>query len=194
MRGDICTICCGTEREVTVTCPLDCEYLQDAHRHEKPLPLDASHLPNRDISVNERLLHDQEELAAFLGQTLGYAALDTPGAADFDVREALDALIRTYRTLQSGVYYETQPDNALARTVFRKVQDAVAEYRAEEQRRLGMSKTRDVDVLHLLVFFQRLELDRNNGRRRGRAFIGLLNSFYPAGRSSDRANSGLVLP
>ena len=35
VRGDICSLCCGTEREVTVNCPLDCEYLQEARKHEK---------------------------------------------------------------------------------------------------------------------------------------------------------------
>jgi len=33
-------------------------------------------------------------------------------------------------------------------------------------------------VLGVLVFLQRIELDRNNGRRRGRAFIDGLRGFY----------------
>ena len=28
VRGEICAICCGTAREVTVDCPLDCPYLR----------------------------------------------------------------------------------------------------------------------------------------------------------------------
>ena len=47
------------------------------------------------------------------------AALDTPGAVDYDVREALEALIRTYRTLESGVYYESVPANPLAANIYR---------------------------------------------------------------------------
>src|SRR5438270_311540 len=35
VSGDICSICCGTEREVSLTCPLSCEYLQEAHKREK---------------------------------------------------------------------------------------------------------------------------------------------------------------
>ncbi len=195
VRGDICTICCGTEREVSVTCPLDCEYLQDARRHEKPVELDASKLPNQDIRVTEKLLSDCDELVAFLGMALGTAALETPGVGDFDVRDALQALIRTYRSLQSGVYYETRPQNALADAVFRLVQDGIAKFRREEQERLGMPRTRDADVLTVLVFFERLELGENNGRRRGRAFIGLLRNVYGAPLGSGaRSNSPLVLP
>src|SRR6185295_15641952 len=82
VRGDICSICCGTEREVTVSCPLDCEYLQDARLHERPAPLDPQQLPNQDIRITDRFLREHQELLAYLSQVIGQAALDTPGAVD----------------------------------------------------------------------------------------------------------------
>ena len=94
------------------------------------------------------------------------------------MREALEALIRTYRTLQSGVYYETRPQNPLAGAIYSAMQNAVAELRRMEQEGRGVAHTRDAQVLGLLVFLQRLELDRNNGRRLGRAFIDFLRSFF----------------
>lgn len=190
---EICSICCGTEREVSVTCPLDCEYLQDARRYDKPVPLEGVKLPHEDIRLSDKFVRDNEELIAFLAQSLSTAALETAGVADFDMRDALDALIRTYRTLQAGVYYETLPDNALASRVFRTVQDDIARFRKEEQQGMGIPKIRDADILGVLVFLARLELDRNNGRRRGRAFIGLLRELAPAPASSE-ATSRLVIP
>lgn len=195
VRGDICTICCGTEREITVDCPLDCEYLQEARRHEKPVPLAEDEIPNRDISISDRFLQEHEPLLAFLGRAVADAAFTTPGAVDFDVREALDALIRTYRTLQSGVYYESVPANLLAANIYRLVQEAVAGYRQQETQQLGVSRTRDADVLGLLVFLQRLELDRNNGRRRGRAFLDMLRHFYSEeAPPPEMSPSPLILP
>jgi len=194
VRGDICSICCGQEREVSIACPLDCEYLMDARRHDKPAPLDAASVPHPDIKVTERFLAENEELVIFLGQTLSRAAVETPGAADLDVRAALDGLIRTYLTLQSGVYYETRPDNALANRIFGAVQEGLTEFRRLEQERTGLPKTRDTDVLGILVFFARLEVDRNNGRPKGRAFIGLLNGFYAAPSGVADKASSLVLP
>ena len=194
VHGDICTICCGTEREVTVSCPLDCEYLRDARKHEKAATVDAEQLPNRDIRVSEELLEDNQELLEFLGLTLAAAALETPGAVDRDLRDALAALIRTYRTLQTGIYYETLPENALAAKIFRAVEDAVGEFRRQETNRLGMAKTRDADLLGLLVFLQRLELDRNNGRPRGRAFLDLLRGLQPESTDGASDSSPLVLP
>ncbi len=193
--GDICSICCGVEREVTVTCPFDCEYLRDARRHEKPPELDVSQVPNQDIRVTEEFLASNENLLLFLGRTVASAALNTPGAVDFDVREALESLIRTHRTLQSGVYYESVPANPLAASIYSAVQRAAAEFREQERQRLGISKTRDADVLGLLVFLQRLEFDRNNGRRRGRSFIDFVNSFYPEPSVAESGeSSSLILP
>ena len=108
------------------------------------------------------------------------AAFATEGAVDFDVREALDSLIRTYRTLESGFVYESLPANPLAANIHRSVQAAVAEFRQREQQKYGMSRTRDADVLGVLVFLQRLEMERNNGRQRGRAFLDGLRGFYSA--------------
>lgn len=194
VRGDICSICCGTEREITVDCPLDCEYLQEARRREKPTPVEESTIPNRDIRVTETFLRENEPLLVFTGRSLAGAAFDS-GAVDFDVREALDALIRTYRTLQSGVYYESQPANLIAANVYRAVQSAFDEFRKQEQQSLGISKTRDADVLGVLVFLQRIELDRNNGRRRGRALLDELRGFYSAEpASTEPAPSSLILP
>lgn len=194
VRGDICSVCCGQEREVTIACPLDCEYLQDARRHDKPVPLDATDMPHRDIQVTDRFLADNEELLLFLGRTVCKAAVETAGVGDFDVRAALDALIRTYRTLQSGVYYETRPDNALANRIYGAVKEGLADFRRVEQERAGLPKTRDADILGILVFLSRLELDRNNGRPKGRAFISVLTTFYEVDSGPAPAASSLVLP
>ena len=178
---------------MSVTCPLDCEYLMEARQHDKPVPLESVKLPHEDIRVSESFLRDHDELVVSLARMLSAAALATLGAVDHDVRDVLDALIRTYRTLEAGVYYETVPSNAVAARVFRLVQDDIARFRGEARRGLGITAIRDADIMRVLVFFARLELDRNNGRPRGRAFIGLLQELSPAPQDWDK-NSRLVIP
>ena len=99
---------------MTVSCPLDCEYLREARKHDRTPPIEPEQIPNRDIDVKDELLSENEQLLAFLSLVLTRAASETPEVVDFDMREALDALTRTYRTLQSGVYYESRPNNPLA--------------------------------------------------------------------------------
>jgi hypothetical protein len=189
-------VCCGTEREVTVSCPIDCEFLIEARKHEKPVPIEPEQVPNRDIRVPDTLLERNETLLAFLATRLAQAELETPNAVDNDIREALDGLIRTYRTLESGVYYESIPNNPLAANIYRMVQEQVAEFRKKETEFSG-TRTRDADVLACLVFLQRIELDRNNGRPRGRAFLSAMLEFYggdTAIGSAPPESSSLILP
>jgi len=180
VEGQICSLCCGREREMTLNCPLDCEYLQEARKHERTTPVNPDQFPNQDIRVTDKFLRDNEALLLEMGLAVVTAALETPGAVDNDVREALAALIRTHRTLQSGLYYETLPESTVAAELCRRIQAATAEFRRAEAERLQTTKTRDLDVLGVLAFLQRLEIDRNNGRQRGRTFIDFLRGQFRA--------------
>jgi hypothetical protein len=178
VSGDICSICCGTEREVTVTCPLDCPFLREARKHDRPVPIDPHNLPNRDIKVSEEVLAENETLFIVMIRALLEAAVESPEPVDADMREALEASIRTWRTMIGGIYYETIPENTLAARVCRRLRDGMEAFRKEESEKLGVTKMRDSTVLSFLVFLQHLELDRNNGRPRGRAFIDSLMEIY----------------
>jgi hypothetical protein len=181
LNGEICSQCCGREREVTLDCPLDCEYLREARKHERPPEVNPDAFPNQDIRLTETFLVDHELLLIAVGRALLDAALSTPGAVDGDLREAFAALIRTQRTLESGLYYETRPDNPVAAELCRRIQAGIEQFRSEETEHLQMTKTRDSEVLGVLVFLQRLELDRNNGRKRGRAFVDFMRGQFPTG-------------
>lgn len=189
VRGDICSICCGTEREVTVSCPLDCEYLEDARKHDRLVPVQPDRFPNQDIRVTDTFIREHDTLVVQMGRAVLQAALATPGAVDYDVREALEALIRTYRTLDSGLVYETRPDNPVAAQVSALIQSALAEFRQ-------VTRTRDAEILGVLAFLQRLEIDRNNGRKKGRAYIDFLRAYFPAPADSQVSSpsSSLIVP
>jgi hypothetical protein len=164
---------------MTVDCPFDCEYLQEARRRERPPDIDPKSTPNQDIKITEQFLANQEELLVFCGRTLLAAALEVP-AIDYDVREAIESLIRTYRTLESGLIYETRPSNPLAAHIQQRLQEGIAGFRQELTQRTGMNTVRDADVLGVLVFLERLELHHNNQRKKGKAFLDHLRIFFPA--------------
>lgn len=178
VNGDICSICCGNEREVTVDCPLECSYLVEARVHEKPREVKPEEIPNQDIRVSEEFLRSNEPLLVFLGAKLLQASLATPGAVDSDVGEAIDSLVRTYRTLQSGLYYETRPANLIAAAIHQKLQEALETLRKQLAEK-NATPIRDADILGLLVFLQRVELYQTNGRPRGRAFVDYLRAHFP---------------
>ena len=179
VEGEICAQCCGSARENTIDCPVSSEYLREARFHEQPPAIPEDQVPNKDIRLSETFLREMEPLVYTLALALK-RAIESGNAVDFDAREALDAEIRTYRTLQTGLIYETRPANPYAVAIQQKLREAVEELRKEMAEQQGMHTLRDADVLGVLVFLQRLEMQYNNGRTRGRAFQDLLAGYLPA--------------
>jgi len=195
VRGDICPVCCGTSREVTLDCPLDCSYLQEAHKHEKPPELDPELMPNKDVEITERFLQEHATLFTVLCRALVRTVLASAGVIDADVREALDAMARTYRTMQSGLVYETRPANLVAAALQQRLAAELDALRKQLREQAGMETLRDADVLGVLVMLQRMEFTRNNGRPRGRAFLGFLLQEFPDTSGPVGVNpSGLIVP
>jgi hypothetical protein len=189
VQGDICTICCGTEREVSLSCPLECEYLQEAHRREKPVPVPEDRIPNADITVTEEFIHSHGDLLIFCAYGLLQAALRTPGAIDTDVLAALEALIQTYRTRESGLYYETRAENRIAASIQRSFTESLQEYEKIRAQRERLLPLRNSEILKVLVFLHRIGRQHRNGRPRGRMFISLLREMTPEPVVEERAPS-----
>jgi len=178
VRADICTVCCGTEREQTLNCPLGCEYLRDAHRHERLPQVDPKSVPDHGVEVTEQFLVENEMLMVMLAGTLFDAAIASSEATDYDVREALESLITTYRSMDSGIYYESLPSNPFAAEICRQVIEQVtAIRRGDSGEPAGAAHLREATIMRMLVFLQRLEYANNNGRKRSRAFLDLLRGM-----------------
>ncbi len=136
-------------------------------------------LPNRDIRVAEEFLEQHQHVVMWLAAALS-AAIEKQHAIDCDARQALDAIIRTYRTRESGLIYETRPQNPYAAAIQDELRGSIEQLHQRLAEESGMHTLRDADVLKVLVFLQRLELSYNNGRRRGRAFADSLRTSFPA--------------
>ncbi len=196
MGGDICSQCCGTEREVSIDCPLDCEYLLEARKHEKLSAVDPKLIPNKDIRVTDEFMNEHEALLDVLARMLLTAALSTAGANDNDLREALDTMIRTYRTRQTGLIYESRPTNPVAGTIQQQVLEEIAQFQEAEARQTGVHSMRDTDVLGVLVFLQRVGIHWDNKRPRGRSLISFLLERYGQKQQSPAApqSPSLIIP
>src|SRR6478672_13975116 len=68
VHGRICPQCCGEQREVTLDCPSDCIYLQQARAHEKPR--DVAELEQDalfpQVEISEQFLYERQHLLAGL--------------------------------------------------------------------------------------------------------------------------------
>jgi hypothetical protein len=182
VHGRICPQCCGEQREVTLDCPSDCVYLQQAREHEKPHSieeLDQSALFPK-VEVGDQFLYEQEHLILGLSYALAKSARADHGVRDADLIAALSSLARSYETLSnSGLVYEAPVTNLTHQAITAEVQKMVKEYREAEQKHMGYSKLRDSDVLRGLVFLLRMGMVRTSGRPKSRAFVDFLYRQFP---------------
>lgn len=168
--------------------------------HERPAPVSPEdfpnhELPNKDVRITEEFLREQDHLVIWLSHSLA-RAMEANQAVDSDAREALEAMIKTYRTLDSGLIYESKPQNPYAASIQQALNVAVEELRKRIAEEAGLQVTanlRDKDLLGVLVFLQRLELQHNNGRRKGRAFLDFLRSYFPASQPQVAPAEGLAI-
>jgi len=189
----ICAQCCGEAREETLDCPLDCPFLVDSRGHERRAGIDPAQFPFEEIRISEAFLRDNEDLLVAAAESVLASAFQVPGAVDGDTREALDALTRTYKTLQSGVYYETTPHNPMAAAIAQGVRQGLDQFRQQERQRTGVTHTRDADVLGVLVFLLRMALDEDNGRKLCKRFLHKLYQHFRPEAPSARQPS-LIVP
>ena len=200
IHGRICPQCCGEQREVTLDCPSDCLYLQQAREHERPRSLEDidqnALFPN--VEIGEAFIYEQEHLILGLSYALAKSARTDRSIRDSDVIAALTALAGKYETLaNSGLHYETPLTNLAHQAIAAEVQQMVKEYREAEQKHLGYSRLHDSDVLRALVFLLRMGYTRTSGRPRSRAFVDFLLAQFPEQASAIAAPqeaSRIVLP
>jgi hypothetical protein len=200
VHGRICPQCCGEQREVTLDCPSDCVYLQQAREHEKPRSiqqLDQSLLFPR-VEIGQQFLYEQEHLILGLSYALAKSAQADRGIRDSDLISVLSTLAKNYETLAgSGLHYEVPVTNLTHKTVASEVQKMVKEYREAEQKHVGYSRLHDSDVLRALVFLLRMAYTRTSGRPKSRAFVDFLLGQFPESRSTIAApqeSSRIIVP
>jgi hypothetical protein len=179
----ICAICCGTYREVTIDCPSDCPHLISARRYEQEhrQPLSPDDLPYPGTRISGDLIEQYQPAIVMMGQAILEAARETK-ATDEDALAALTAMAETYRTLQSGIYYEHAPEGSVARDLYTRVTKAVADFKQAQTERAGFPSIKDGEIFGLLVFLLRVGKQEINGRPRSRAFLDFLRSWMPAGK------------
>ncbi len=185
----ICAVCCGTEREVSIDCPSDCPYLLRARQSDAahPEPIAPKDLPFPDVRIPAGLLKLQQPLVTGLALSVLAFSREHRILQDPDVAVALGALAETYRTLDSGLYYEKPPEGGPARALYGHLAESLAGLKKQQEARSGLAPFKDSDVYHVLVFLARLVRLRTSGRPKSRAFLDYLAAQFPQGAAVPEA-------
>ena len=174
-RGeDICTQCCAAEREVTINCPYSCGYLRESRLHEKR-PLNEAEMPHRDIRIDDEFLRRSSTVLMLMAAFMNGALHVTPNATDRDAREALEALVASFKEGK-----EVVPEGAIAAGIVEQFREKLGEFiKGLKDRDAGPFADRV--FIGVLVFMARLAQGYDNGKPHSRAFVHYLREAFPAG-------------
>jgi len=195
--GNICSVCCGTEREVTIDCPSDCPHLiasrdYDWHRRQQNDSADWSKAPFREARLDHDFVISHIELVSIFAYAICLFARDHRPLVDSDVIAVLTSLAETYRTLSSGIYYEKLPDYRLQAELYHALQTALTDFK-KKQAQAMMSSVRDSEVRDVLMSMAQLGYVRHNGRPKGRAFLDILRGQFTSPELAKPAASDVLL-
>jgi hypothetical protein len=201
IHGRICPQCCGEQREVTLDCPSDCVYLQQAREHEKPRSLRDLNPADLfvQVEVEDQFLYQHEHLIMGLTYALSKSVRTDHSLKDADLIAALTSLTKTWETLvNSGLHYDNPIASVPQQAVVAEVQNMVKEYREAEQKHVGYAQLRDSEVLRALVFLVRMAHVRTSRRPKSRAFVDFLMAQFPEKPSGiaapEEVGSRLIVP
>ncbi len=192
---------------MTLDCPSDCPYLQQAREHanahhQPPTEKDLENL-FPEVEITEQFLVEHQHLILGLSFALGKCARADRSLLDRDLITAVSSLAKSYQTLvNSNLIYEPPTANVAHQSIAREVETMVREFREAEQQHLaeipGHARLRDSDVLKALVFLLRMGFARTSGRPKSRGFIDFLFAQFPEKQSDiagpEEAGSRIVIP
>ena len=191
----ICAVCCGREREVTIDCPIDCNYLIAAHRyedeHQRQLPADT---PLLDVTLPSDLIHTRQQPMAAIAFTIAKFCAAHHDATDTDVLAAVQSFAETTRTLMTGIYYEKQPDGLVRRELYAALTAFITELKQKTAEQGRPAALKESDIFYLMVFLYRMGLLRTNGRPRSRRYVEFLRSQFPEAQELKREESRIIMP
>jgi len=193
-RGDnICAVCCGTEREVTIDCPADCPHLVASRQYETGRrQVDWSKMPFPEVRLSPEFAQSHAVLLTTLLTSIGQYAREHRQLVDTDTIAALQALAESYRTLSSGLYYEKPPDYLYQRELYQELKATLEEFQRIQTQRQGLITLRNSDLRDALIYITQIGALRANGRPKGRAFLDTTRMEF-APEDSAKADSKIVL-
>ena len=184
----ICSVCCGTKREVEIDCPADCVHLTRGRRWEEQHPASGSRAPRIDTSG--LLERHGPPISALVAEIVAERA-STPSLVDGDVIAALEALRVTLRTLDAGIYYETRPEGLAAGVLYRRLVGLLNQWMAPGGS--GGPVLRTSDAKRVVDFLVSAGEAHAGARRRSRRFLDWMSSLGVP-ETGGAAPGGLIIP
>jgi hypothetical protein len=188
----ICTVCCGTKREVEIDCPSSCTYLKASRSYESERPIPDPEVAARVHQFDARFVEQFHPLLDLLTLAIAEERQGSAWLVDNDVIEVLKALKSTLHTLSSGIYYESLPDGPIRQALFRRLKEILDQLMevnpTAEGRVLKVSEAKDV-----LDFMTVVALANSSVRPKSRRYLDWVAEKF-ADRMKPQQSTGIIIP
>lgn len=115
-----------------------------------------------------------------------------PWLLDTDVIEVFKDLVKTMKTLSSGIYYESLPESVIQVSLFHRLKHLIDGFLQPQPQGLEQS-LKVSDVIDVLTFLTYVATVNSNSRPRSRQYLDLLNSMAEQTAPEKRAGN-LIVP
>ena len=154
----ICSICCGTEREVTIDCPSDCVHLVASRQYDMTrLEIDWAKVPFAESKFDRRFRGDARAVA--VSTSITRSASLPPTIARWWMRTSWRRCKRWRRLTaprRAGLFTRSLWTTRCNAHCTNSLKAAIADFREKEAQRVGMTTVRDSDVRDALIFLTQL--------------------------------------
>jgi hypothetical protein len=187
----ICSVCCGTKREIEIDCPSSCAYLKASRSYELDKPIVEPELMNKIRKYDNSFVEKFHHVLTTINSSVAEERLSSPWIVDNDVIEVYKSLAATMRTLSSGIYYESLPETPVRVSLFRRLKNALdalmqPDHAAEHP---VLKASEAVDILEFVTV---AALMNSSVRPRSRRYLDWIAETF--GYPSPQQSSGLILP
>jgi hypothetical protein len=188
----ICAVCCGTKREIEIDCPSNCTYLRSGRDYEaeKRTP-DPELMAKADKFNDEFFLTFAPIVDAVLSAVVAERK-ESQWLVDNDVIEVLKALTATFKTLSSGIYYESLPDSPIRQSLFRRIK-SLFDQLMQPSERIDEPSLKLSEALDILDFITLAAQANSSVRPKSRKYLDFLVSMAQPEQAVGQSSSGLII-
>jgi len=188
----ICAVCCGTKREIEIDCPSSCSYLKASRLYESEKPIPDPEVTSKVHNYDERFIERYHQVLDALTAAVVEEHMNSKWLVDNDVIEVYRLLRTTMKTLSSGIYYESLPDNPIRLSLYRRLKSLLDEIMEPDPggARMTLKVSEAIDVLDFLTLVAQAN---SSIRPKSRRYLDWVAQRF-SGLSQASQSSGIILP
>ena len=129
----ICAQCCGEKRVLEIDCPESCGYLKAGREREaEDYQKHIQNMGHTDQERHRKVVFNHRNVIAHLEYAISRQRILSRDLSDKDVVQAVESLLETYRTEDTGLLYERTEENLRIESLRRELREIVESYRNPE--------------------------------------------------------------